>query len=674
MAINFPNSPSDGDTHTSGGKTFTYDATAGVWNPASSSGGGSGVTSYTNFAAFPGSPTEGDLAYAQDTNALYLYDGTGTWDRVYTGLSEVPEFTTSPATSYNLAQDGTATTVTVAATDPEGFDVTYSYDTNPSNQAQATITNSGGTFTITPSTNSANAGTFDLRFKASDGLHIGSKTSTFSLGFSTEWFSQIYNSTNTNNASYDLAVDSNDNIYIVGGTLGNAYNTGKCAIHKVDKYGALIWTKTLEVTETGTTGAFFNSIAIDTNDNIYAAGQFLDGSEEKYIVVKYNTSGVVQFAKKYVYTGKSNRLGTNLAISPNNNDIYLGFGSTTDAIGTTGQTARFIIKLNSSGVTQWTKAMKNSVYPEIGYVGNLFADNTYVYSASRTPVSLDDASASHYVSGIVRLNGSNGTFSAIRLMNDAQLQNVNSGNVGGGYYDSSNGRIYQCFMVRNNTFVSGTNHYGAGVYYITGSTMATQSGNQAVVHPTTTDIAALYQDGSNEQGRLVKSGSNIYLPIRLSKSTGTEGYFTLISAFSSSGGTGYSSVGYISTPSDTQSTGIYPASTATTSDGTVLVLVKIGGDASSATTGGNVQQDTGLLSFDPSGTFPTSTTLGVNSDISLTAGNPPSMGTTTLTALNFATAPSSGTYSSATPDTYVESTLSNTASTDSSTRDYTNLA
>ena len=44
----------------------------------------------------------------------------------------------------------------------------------------ATITNSGGTFTITPSTNAANAGTFDLRFKASDGLHIGSKTSTFS--------------------------------------------------------------------------------------------------------------------------------------------------------------------------------------------------------------------------------------------------------------------------------------------------------------------------------------------------------------------------------------------------------------------------------------------------------------------------------------------------------------
>ena len=30
MAINFLNSPSDGDTHTAGGKTFTYDSTTGA--------------------------------------------------------------------------------------------------------------------------------------------------------------------------------------------------------------------------------------------------------------------------------------------------------------------------------------------------------------------------------------------------------------------------------------------------------------------------------------------------------------------------------------------------------------------------------------------------------------------------------------------------------------------
>ena len=83
--------------------------------------------------------------------------------------------------------------------------------------------------------------------------------------------------------------------------------------------------------------------------------------------------------------------------------------------------------------------------------------------------------------------------------------------------------------------------------------------------------------------------------------------------------------------------------------------------------------DIGITSFDPTN-FPSTTTAGINSDISFVSGAPPNVGTTNITALNFASAVTSGTYSSATPDTHTESTLSNTASTDSSTRDYTNLA
>lgn len=237
MATNFPNSPSNGDTHVFGGTTYTYNSTKGVWNSSASSGGGASVTTddtaptspsdgdlwwdsaggkmyvyyqdadssqwvsvsvpgstgpagangsaqaYTNFASFPSSGnTLGDFAIAQDTKALYMWDGTE-WDRVFAGADETPTWTTEPNSSYDLATDGTATTISVAATDPEGFPITYTHDTNPSNQNQATITNTGGTFTVTPSTTESDAGQFTLRLKASDGLHITSKSSTINLDF-----------------------------------------------------------------------------------------------------------------------------------------------------------------------------------------------------------------------------------------------------------------------------------------------------------------------------------------------------------------------------------------------------------------------------------------------------------------------------------------------------------
>lgn len=142
-----------------------------------------GKKSFANAASFPATGNTGEIIVDQSTGKLHVWKGSK-WNRVASGADAGLNFTTEPDASYNLASDGTSTTVTLAATDPDGFPVTYDYLITPANQSQATIVNNNdGTFTVTPSTDSANAGNFTIRFKANDGRKVVSKASNFTLAF-----------------------------------------------------------------------------------------------------------------------------------------------------------------------------------------------------------------------------------------------------------------------------------------------------------------------------------------------------------------------------------------------------------------------------------------------------------------------------------------------------------
>lgn len=158
-------------------------------------GGGSSVTAYANLAAFSSTGNvEGDLAFAQDTNALYVWDGTE-WDRIYSGVQESAEWTTEPPDEHVLNKDGTTSTITGVAVDPESFPISYSYDTNPANQTQASIVdNNNGSYTFTPSTNVSDVGSFIFRSKANDGITTIKKSTTVSLVFNYSNPTQPYSS------------------------------------------------------------------------------------------------------------------------------------------------------------------------------------------------------------------------------------------------------------------------------------------------------------------------------------------------------------------------------------------------------------------------------------------------------------------------------------------------
>ena len=294
MAINFPDSPSNGDTHTVGDITWTYNTSKTRWTSSSAgSSGGSSVTvsdtapaspsdgdqwfnstslkmfvyyadgsssqwvpaspqqtgpagtdgtsatptSYPNLASFPSSGnTAGDIGFDTDFQAAYMWDGVA-WQRMSMGPQIGPRYTTSPSATHVLNADGTTTTLTAVAVDESGFPITYDWDayngatvySASSLPPQLTgVSESSGVFTLTPSTNTAYAGNFSFRVKASDGVLSTPAISTVSLTFYTFVKPTVFASVgNGSTTGASVVSQSATSITFNMNTTGGSYGSGR---------------------------------------------------------------------------------------------------------------------------------------------------------------------------------------------------------------------------------------------------------------------------------------------------------------------------------------------------------------------------------------------------------------------------------------------------------------
>ena len=228
MPVNFTDSPSNGDTVTSGGFTYTYDSTNARWKSSAGTSfnteevqdvagamftgntetgitatyqdsdgtvdlvvpEATGIAVYATMAlliAATGMST-GDLAYVTANNKLYLYSVNG-WFLVATVANNSPTAITGVAATTSLATDATATVITAVSTDPEGFPLTWSYAVTTGSLtngggATATVSQNENVFTITPTTTEAYAGTFSITFTVTDGTSGAvNAVSAFTLDF-----------------------------------------------------------------------------------------------------------------------------------------------------------------------------------------------------------------------------------------------------------------------------------------------------------------------------------------------------------------------------------------------------------------------------------------------------------------------------------------------------------
>ena len=155
------------------------------------------------------------------------------------------------------------------------------------------------------------------------------------------------NGEDTGNA---IAIDSSDNIYIVGTNIISGTGTREMSLAKFNSSGTLAWERELTSTGNNTYGV---SLAVDSSDNPVITGytNALGQGGTDIIIAKYNSSGTIQWQKSF--GGSNNEEAKGMAIDSSDN-IYVG--GFTQSEGAGAQDA-LVAKFNSSGDLQWQRIL-----------------------------------------------------------------------------------------------------------------------------------------------------------------------------------------------------------------------------------------------------------------------------------------------------------------------------
>ncbi len=140
--------------------------------------------------------------------------------------------------------------------------------------------------------------------------------------------------------SYDVAVDSNDNIVIVGTA------SGKYFIIKYDKNGELIWTNS---PSRGNDDVAY-AVAIDSNDNIVLTGR-TKLVVYNYYTLKYDKDGNMLW--RAMWTGGEDDVPYGIAIDSKDNVIVTGFSSNGKEHKGRGDYTYYTFKYDKDGNKLW---------------------------------------------------------------------------------------------------------------------------------------------------------------------------------------------------------------------------------------------------------------------------------------------------------------------------------
>ncbi|GAG98863.1 unnamed protein product, partial [marine sediment metagenome] len=177
---------------------------------------------------------------------------------------------------------------------------------------------------------------------------------------------------------YDIAVDSFNNIILVGSTWNFGEGRTDMALVKYNSMGEQQWNTTWG----GISGETGRSLAIDSSDNIFIVGvtdSFGAGQYDMFLV-KYNSLGEQQW--NTTWGGINYDTGYSIELDMSNNIYITGGANSTIFSPTERNFDMALVKYNSMGEQQWNTTWGGSG-DDTGH-GIAINPSNYIYLVGRT--------------------------------------------------------------------------------------------------------------------------------------------------------------------------------------------------------------------------------------------------------------------------------------------------
>jgi uncharacterized delta-60 repeat protein len=180
-----------------------------------------------------------------------------------------------------------------------------------------------------------------------------------------------------------IAIDAQNNIYVTGFSKGNNTSTDFLTV-KYNPNGDTIWTRSYDFIAEYDQA---NSIAVDGSGNIYVCGQSdSDPSaviNDDYLTIKYNPSGNMLWTKRFNGIGNAIDRPVKIVLDNNANCYITGRSNN-------GTDDDFVtIKYNSTGVQSWIKYDDRGGWDRASAMAIDGANNIYITGKSQNNANYD---------------------------------------------------------------------------------------------------------------------------------------------------------------------------------------------------------------------------------------------------------------------------------------------